>query len=171
MNMQDNASAVLTDEELLLGGNVVDLASRSYYHGLARRAIIDRKTAQTVSEEMRVLYVAMTRAKEQLIMTSCSAHYSSRLKKLLLRLSDPLGPWVSAAVRQPDEWILLAALCRTESGALFAECGPCVYSRVHQYPWLVTLQNVSPAHPLHAAQRRKKRMRCVRLTVDRFWKA
>ena len=147
MNMQDNASAVLTDEELLLGSNVVDLASRSYYHGLARRAIIDRKTAQTVSEEMRVLYVAMTRAKEQLIMTSCSAHYGSRLKKLLLRLSDPLGPWVSAAVRQPDEWILLAALCRTESGALFAECGPCVYSRVHQYPWLVTLQNVSPAAP------------------------
>ena len=129
MNMQDNAAAVLTDEELLIGGNVVDLASRSYYHGLARRAIIDRKTAQTVSEELRVLYVAMTRAKEQLIMTSCAAHYGSRLKKLLLRLSDPLGPWVSAAVRQPDEWILLAALCRTESGALFAECGPCAYSR------------------------------------------
>ena len=147
MNMQDNAAAVLTDEELLIGGNVVDLASRSYYHGLARRAIIDRKTAQTVSEELRVLYVAMTRATEQLIMTSCAAHYGSRLKKLLLRLSDPLGPWVSAAVRQPDEWILLAALCRTESGALFAECGPCAYSRVRQYPWLVTLQDVSPAAP------------------------
>ena len=147
MNMQDNAAAVLTDEELLIGGNVVDLASRSYYHGLARRAIIDRKTAQTVSEELRVLYVAMTRAKEQLIMTSCAAHYGSRLKKLLLRLSDPLGPWVSAAVRQPDEWILLAALCRTESGALFAECGPCAYSRVRQYPWLVTLRDVSPAAP------------------------
>ena len=147
MNMQDNAAAVLTDEELLIGGNVVDLASRSYYYGLARRAIIDRKTAQTVSEELRVLYVAMTRAKEQLIMTSCAAHYGSRLKKLLLRLSDPLGPWVSAAVRQPDEWILLAALCRTESGALFAECGPCAYSRVRQYPWLVTLQDVSPAAP------------------------
>ena len=69
MNMQDNAAAVLTDEELLIGGNVVDLASRSYYHGLARRAIIDRKTAQTVSEELRVLYVAMTRAKEQLYLT------------------------------------------------------------------------------------------------------
>ena len=147
MNLQDNAAAVLTDEALLIGGNVVDLASRSYYHGLARRAIIDRKTAQTVSEEMRVLYVAMTRAKEQLIMTSCAAHYDARLKKLLPRLSDPLGPWVSAAVRQPDEWILLAALCRTESGALFAACGPCAYSRVHRYPWLVTLQDVSPAAP------------------------
>ena len=80
-------------------------------------------------------------------MTSCAAHYGSRLKKLLLRLSDPLGPWVSAAVRQPDEWILLAALCRTESGALFAECGPCAYSRVRQYPWLVTLRDISPAAP------------------------
>lgn len=80
-------------------------------------------------------------------MTSCSAQYASRLKKLLLRLSDPLGPWVSAAVRQPDEWVLLAALCRTESGALFAACGPCAYSRVRRYPWLVTLQDVSPAAP------------------------
>ncbi len=147
MNMKDNNPAVLTDEELLIGSNVVDLASRSYYHGLARRAIIDRKTAQNVSEEMRVLYVAMTRAKERLIMTSCAAKYALRLKKLLPRLSDPLGPWVSAAVRQPDEWILLAALCRTESGALFAECGPCAYSRVRRYPWLVTLQDVSPAAP------------------------
>ena len=165
MNMQDNAAAVLTDEELLIGGNVVDLASRSYYHGLARRAIIDRKTAQTVSEELRVLYVAMTRAKEQLIMTSCAAHYGSRLKKLLLRLSDPLGPWVSAAVRQPDEWILLAALCRTESGALFAECGPCAYSRVRQYPWLVTLQDVSPAAP--AARGAQAEAPCAAQPLDR----
>ena len=91
MNMQDNAAAVLTDEELLIGGNVVDLASRSYYHGLARRAIIDRKTAQTVSEELRVLYVAMTRAKEQLIMTSCAAHYGSRLKKAAFAAVRPAG--------------------------------------------------------------------------------
>lgn len=38
MNMQDNAAAVLTDEELLIGGNVVDLASRSYYHGLGAQS-------------------------------------------------------------------------------------------------------------------------------------
>ena len=165
MNMKDNNPAVLTDEELLIGSNVVDLASRSYYHGLARRAIIDRKTAQNVSEEMRVLYVAMTRAKEQLIMTSCSAKYALRLKKLLPRLSEPLGPWVSAAVRQPDEWILLAALCRTESGALFAECGPCAYSRVRRYPWLVTLQDVSPAAP--AARGARPDALCAVQPLDR----
>ena len=49
-NLQDSQSAVLTDEELLLGGNVVDLASRSFYPGLARMAIMRRKTSQTVSE-------------------------------------------------------------------------------------------------------------------------
>ena len=147
MNLQDNLPAVLTDEELLLGGNIVDLASRSYYQGLARRAIIDRKTAQTVSEELRVLYVAMTRAKEQLIMTSCAANYAKRLEKLLPRLSEPLAPWVSAAVRRPDEWILLAALCRTEAGALFAACGPGPCSRVRRYPWRITMQDVRPAAP------------------------
>ena len=138
---------VLTDEELLLGGNVVDLASRSFYPGLARMAIMRRKTSQTVSEELRVLYVAMTRAKERLIMTSCAARYESRLQKLRLLLSDPLQPCVSAAARRPDDWILMAALCRTESGALFAASGPCDCSRVRALPWRVTLQQTAPADP------------------------
>ena len=86
MNMQDNAAAVLTDEELLIGGNVVDLASRSYYHGLARRAIIDRKTAQTVSEELRVLYVAMTRARNELaVFTFPPEKTSSAFSQFLFR--------------------------------------------------------------------------------------
>ena len=147
MNLQDNQSAVLTDEMLLLGGNVVSLSTRSYYPSLARMAIMRRKTAQTVSEEMRVLYVAMTRAKERLIMTSCAAHYDSRLEKLIPLLSDPLTPCVSAAARRPDEWILMAALCRTESGALFARGGPCACSRVRAYPWHVTYQDVCAADP------------------------
>lgn len=146
-NLQDSQSAVLTDEELLLGGNVVDLASRSFYPGLARMAIMRRKTSQTVSEELRVLYVAMTRAKERLIMTSCAARYESRLQKLRLLLSDPLQPCVSAAARRPDDWILMAALCRTESGALFAASGPCDCSRVRALPWRVTLQQTVPADP------------------------
>lgn len=147
MNLQDNQTAVLTDEELLLGGNVVDLNSRSFYPSLARMAIMRRKTAQTVSEELRVLYVAMTRAKEQLIMTSCAARYESRLQKLALLLSDPLAPCVSAAARRPDEWILMAALCRTEAGALFAHTGPCACSRVRTHPWKITMQEVGAAQP------------------------
>ena len=110
-------------------------------------AIMRRKTSQTVSEELRVLYVAMTRAKERLIMTSCAARYESRLQKLCLLLSDPLQPCVSAAARRPDDWILMAALCRTESGALFAASGPCDCSRVRALPWRVTLQQTAPADP------------------------
>lgn len=145
MNLQDNQSAVLTDDALLLGGNVVDLASRSYYPSLARTAIMRRKTQQTVSEELRVLYVAMTRAKDMLIMTSCSAHLDTRLGRLRQLLSDPLLPCVSASARRLDDWILMAALCRTEAGALFAVCGDSPCSRVRQYPWHITLQEVSGA--------------------------
>lgn len=147
MNLQDNQSAVLTDDALLLGANIVDLPSRSYYPGLARMAIMRRKTQKTVSEELRVLYVAMTRAKDRLIMTSCAARYDSRLQKLRLQLSVPLAPCVSAGVRRLDEWLLLAALCRTESGALFARCGPCEQSVVRDAPWLVRMQDITPAKP------------------------
>lgn len=147
MNLEDNKPAVLTDEALLLGANVVDLPSRSYYVGLARMAIMRRKTQKTVAEELRVLYVAMTRAKERLIMTSCAAHYDNWLEKLRQLLSVPLAPCVSAGVRRLDEWIVLAALCRTESGALFARCGPCEESRVHDDTWLVRMEDVGPAKP------------------------
>ena len=142
MNLQDNQSAVLTDDTLLLGGNVVDLQSRSFYPSLARMAIMRRKTQQTVSEEMRVLYVAMTRAKERLIMTSCAAHYDKRLQNLVPLLSVPLLSCVSASARRPDDWILMTALCRTESGALFARSGPCACSSVQESPWFVTMQDV-----------------------------
>ena len=142
MNLQDNQSAVLTDDALLLGGNVVDLQSRSFYPSLARMAIMRRKTQQTVSEEMRVLYVAMTRAKERLIMTSCAARYDKRLQNLVPLLSVPLLSCVSASARRPDDWILMTALCRTESGELFARSGPCACSSVQENPWRVTMQDV-----------------------------
>ena len=48
-------------------------------------------------------------------------------------------PEVSAAVRRPIDWILLAALCRTEAGELFALCGETECSSVQPEPWVIRL--------------------------------
>lgn len=158
MNLQDNQSAVLTDDALLLGGNVVNLQSRSFYPSLARMAIMRRKTQQTVSEEMRVLYVAMTRAKERLIMTSCAARYDKRLQNLVPLLSVPLLSCVSASARRPDDWILMTALCRTESGELFARSEPCACSSVQENPWRVTMQDVEAPQAAVRGQEQPQRV-------------
>ncbi len=151
-NLKDTTQAVLVDEELLIGMNVVDTAQRSYYPSAARMAIARHMTQQAVSEELRVLYVAMTRAQEMLIMSCCSGKFQSILKKCAESLSVPLRPEVSAAARRPIDWILLAVLCRTEAGELFSLCGASECSSVREDPWVIRLYRpdrlVRPGKPV-----------------------
>ena len=105
-----------------------------------------------------MLYVAMTRAKERLIMTSCAARYDKRLQNLVPLLSVPLLSCVSASARRPDDWILMTALCRTESGELFARSGPCACSSVQESPWLVTMQDVEAPQAAVRGQEQPQRV-------------
>jgi len=141
MNLQDNAASVLLDNELMIGSNVVDTKNKVYYPGIARAAIAEKKTRETVSEEMRVLYVAMTRAKEMLIMTYCSGFLKAALRRWNEAVSEPVRPEVSGAARSPGDWILMAALCRTEAGELFSVTGPNGVSRVRENPWIIRLHS------------------------------
>ena len=143
MNLQDNTAGVLLDSELLIGANVVDTGKKYYYPSAARMAIQRRKTAQTVAEELRVLYVAMTRAKEMLIMSYCSKALVSTLKKWSGVVTEPVRPEISASVRRMGDWVLLAALCRTEAGELFAVAGENSASRVWQDTWSIRLHSAA----------------------------
>ena len=151
-NLQDTAKPVLVDEELLIGMNVVDTVQRSYYPSAAKMAIARHMTQQAVSEELRVLYVAMTRAQEMLIMSCCSGKFQALLKHCADAVSVPLRPEVSAAARRPIDWILLAALCRTEAGELFSLCGASECSSVRAEPWVIRLYQpdrlVRPGKPV-----------------------
>lgn len=71
-NMQDLNDPVLLHQELGLGPKVIDSKRRIEYTTLAREAIKIKTKIESLSEEMRVLYVATTRAKEKLIMTGVS---------------------------------------------------------------------------------------------------
>lgn len=71
-NMQDAAGSILVDRDAGIGLMVADPALRVRYPSLAHVLVQQRIKRQTLSEEMRVLYVAMTRAREHLIMVgSC----------------------------------------------------------------------------------------------------
>ena len=160
-NLQDNAAAVLLDEELLIGANVVDAEQGAYYPGIAKTAIAQKKARQSVAEELRVLYVAMTRAKEMLIMTHCSARLASRLEKWNAALSEPVRPEVAASALCMGDWILMAALCRTEAGELFAAAGPNEVSRVWEDTWTITYQSAQAlrTQPARAGGRTQQALR------------
>ncbi|MCQ2557814.1 MAG: helicase-exonuclease AddAB subunit AddA [Oscillospiraceae bacterium] len=68
-NLRDTNEAVILDRELGVGSNVIDLDLRQRYPSPAKQAIKIKTDRETLSEEMRLLYVAMTRARERLIIT------------------------------------------------------------------------------------------------------
>ncbi len=68
-NYQDANSTMVLHPTYGIGLDYIDVEHSAKYKTLAKAAVKHAITMQTVGEEMRVLYVAMTRAKEQLIIT------------------------------------------------------------------------------------------------------
>ena len=119
-NMESLNAQVLCDKELGLGLSCVDQKNRVRYPTISRRAIAVKAKAESISEELRVLYVAMTRAKDRLIMTYASKRLEKEVAELALRMDLSHRELLTGEVSCPGEWVLLAALQRTEAGELFA---------------------------------------------------
>lgn len=69
-NKSDARTSVLVHPALGLGPKCTDLEHGVEYPTIARQAIAAQLLTETLSEEMRLLYVAMTRAKERLVITA-----------------------------------------------------------------------------------------------------
>ena len=71
-NMQDLNDNILLHQDIGFGPKYIDCERRIEYNTLAKTAIAYKSQVETISEEMRILYVALTRAKEKLIITGLS---------------------------------------------------------------------------------------------------
>lgn len=67
--IKGTSEKVLTDEEIGIGGDTFNLEKRTKGVSPVKRAIEAKENVDSLGEEIRVLYVAMTRAKEKLILT------------------------------------------------------------------------------------------------------
>lgn len=73
-NLMDSNDSLLFHEELGIGADCIDIEKRVKYKTLQKYAIKKKFELETLSEEMRILYVALTRAKEKLIITGASSN-------------------------------------------------------------------------------------------------
>ena len=69
-NLMDLNDDILIHQDLGIGVKYIDYEKQVQYDTLTKLAIRNKILTETLSEEMRVLYVALTRAKEKLIITS-----------------------------------------------------------------------------------------------------
>lgn len=115
-NQESLREQVLCDKDLGLGLSCIDIAKRIQYPSVAKHAIIAKTKAESISEELRVLYVAMTRAKDRLIMIYSAKNVAQEIDEIRLRmsLSDPL--LLTSSVNCPGFWVLMCALQHCDNG-------------------------------------------------------
>lgn len=88
-NMQDiDRDIILMHQDLGLGAKYINYEEGEVYTTLAREAVKHKAKLELISEEMRVLYVALTRAKEKLIITGLEKDYKNSIDKKELLLSS-----------------------------------------------------------------------------------
>ncbi len=143
-NRESQRAQVLCHKELGIGIAAADAVRRVRYPTVAKRAISARIGAESVSEELRVLYVAMTRAKDRLIMTYASRSLEGELQDMVARMNMGCKELLTREAGCPGEWVLLAALTRIEAGELFNLGGKPSRVTVQEHPWLIRVENAPP---------------------------
>jgi ATP-dependent helicase/nuclease subunit A len=118
INLQDLNNKILLHHDLGFGPDFVDLKTRLSYPSLPKLAIREKIRRETLSEEMRILYVAMTRAKEKLIVTGrvdditktkekwadCAARGGKTLPPYEMLKSNNYLDWIGPAVIDSSFW-------------------------------------------------------------------
>ena len=141
-NRDSLQARILADKALGLGLSVADQTHRMRYPTIAKKAIAVKMAAESLSEELRVLYVAVTRARDRLIMTYMHQNLENKLRDIALRADFDGGRLLIRDVSCPGDWVLLTALHKTEAGALFALGGRPKETTMGRFPWKIEVSEV-----------------------------
>ena len=141
-NRDSLQARILADKELGLGLSVADLKYRMRYPTIAKKAIAVKMAAESLSEELRVLYVAVTRARDRLIMTYMHQNLEKKLRDIALRADFDGGMLLTRDVSCPGDWVLLTALHKTEAGEFFALGGRPKETAMGRFPWKIVTAEV-----------------------------
>ncbi|OQY06013.1 MAG: helicase-exonuclease AddAB subunit AddA [Planctomycetales bacterium 4572_13] len=105
-NMRDVSGACLIDEQML-GLQVVNKDASAAFASTAHQVIADQTRQKTIAEEMRILYVALTRAREKLILTgSIKQNACIKLLSQCAPFTDGLPEWKLSEARSHLDWVL-----------------------------------------------------------------
>lgn len=131
-NLMDLTGEVLFHEDLGFGPQIIDVEKRNSYPSIAKNAIRKKFLLETLSEEMRILYVALTRAKEKLIITGASKDVEKDFQNWSVAASlsqDKILPSEVLKKKSFLEWMGMA-LCKHRDGGIIREASGTVENLV-----------------------------------------
>ena len=138
----------LLHPELGLGIRLKDGETLSRRTTLPREAIALETERGAMSEELRILYVAMTRAREKLILVTTVPDLGRTLAGIAPRLSEGerISPYVVRGASCISDWLLACAL-RHPCGAELREragCGERIAWKGETEPWKIQIAPPPP---------------------------
>ena len=109
-NLRDYTQSILMDIDLGISAKMIDVSQRVTSDSLYRNMMSTKGILDSLGEEIRLLYVAMTRAKEKLIITGVSAKAEERVNagKLLTPTGERSSYIDLAQSRSFMDFLLLA---------------------------------------------------------------
>lgn len=117
-NLRDSSAEIVMHKELGIGPRYVEPQLRFYRRTLPQIAIKKRIDIESLSEEMRILYVGMTRAVDRLIMIGSVSGVENAAKKWC----RPIGSYTLSSALSFMDWICTAAARHKDALALRELC-------------------------------------------------
>lgn len=110
INRQDARGRILIDEELGIAADFFDPQKKVKAPTLKKNVLARRSNLENMGEELRILYVAMTRAKEKLIITAGDKYMDNKLEKWGgIPAGGSLPFTILSAASSYLDWILMAS--------------------------------------------------------------
>ena len=81
-NLMDLNQDILLHQKLGIGAKYIDYDKQIKYDTISKLALREKMLEENLSEEMRILYVALTRAKEKIYITAVSKDFDTQKQKM-----------------------------------------------------------------------------------------
>ena len=114
INLMDLNQNILLHQDLGIGAKNINYERQIQFDTLSKIAIKSKVYTETLAEEMRILYVALTRAKEKLVITGITKDYEEQRKKIFEQIEryprqrEKINSILVKKYIKYIDWILLA---------------------------------------------------------------
>lgn len=124
-NKQDLYGKILIDPDLGIATDYLDLELRVKTPTLKKNVLRRRLELEALGEELRVLYVAMTRAKETLIMTGTDRYLDKKLERFsdIKRTAGQIPFTILSTADSFLDWLLMSLSGKLSESALLSDAG------------------------------------------------
>lgn len=117
-NFRDIQQAIIWDDSLGIAADYIDTRQRVRFNLPSKQLMARKKEKELKAEEMRLLYVAITRAKEKLIISVAVQSRDNRWKTADFDKSYRLYPALTDGMNSMRDWILASLLNHPDSQLL-----------------------------------------------------